>query len=254
MIRANGTLSKLDAGEPALGAWTLAMSPRVAEVLSRTGVDWIGIDAEHTPVAAERVEDVVRAIEGGDATPIVRLPSVEAAVAGGAKHALDSGAQGVIVPGVESREDAEAAVRATYVPPEGERGLAGTTRANRYGEAFDAYAGGANDETLLVVQIETPAAVENTDEILGVDGIDVAFIGENDLSSAYGHPGEKDRAEVKEAVEAVLDAAEAHGVHPGIAGRTPENVTERIERGFRFFLLGADVTFMRNGVAPFLDR
>ncbi|WP_255359202.1 HpcH/HpaI aldolase/citrate lyase family protein [Haladaptatus sp. R4] len=154
---------------------------------------------------------------------------------------------------MESAADAERVVRATHFPPVGERGVAGTTRANEYGERFDDYVETANDETLVVVQIESPSAVESVEDILAVDGIDVAFIGENDLSSAYGYPGEKDHPTVTEAVQRVFEAAEANGVYPGIAGRTPTTLTERSNRGFQFFLLGADLSFMRTGIEEFLD-
>jgi 2-keto-3-deoxy-L-rhamnonate aldolase RhmA len=247
----NRSMQKLDRGDAVVGAWLLSGSTRAAEVLAQTSVDWVSIDTEHAPHSPERVEALVRAIEP-HATPLVRLPSVETAVSGGAKHALDSGAKGVIVPGVDTPADAEDVVRATYFPPSGERGVAGTTRANTYGENFDDYVATANDETLVVVQIESPSAVEQVEEILAVDGIDVAFIGENDLSAAYGHPGEKGHPDVTAAVERVFEAAQSNDVYPGIAGRTPEIQAERTERGFRFFLLGADLTFMRNGVEDFL--
>jgi 2-dehydro-3-deoxyglucarate aldolase/4-hydroxy-2-oxoheptanedioate aldolase len=253
MAVTNRALSALERGEDVLGGWLLSGSPRAAEVLSRTGVDWLGIDTEHAPYAPERVEALVRAVEP-DATPLVRLPSVEAAVSGAAKRALDAGARGVIAPSVESRADAEAVVRASNYPPRGERGVAGTTRANAYGEAFDDYVAGANDATLVVVQIETPAGVEAADEIVAVDGVDVAFVGENDLSAGYGHPGETGREEVTAAVERVREAAVDAGVHPGIAGRTPAARAARAERGFRFFHLGADLHFMRLGVREFLPE
>ncbi|MWV64604.1 2-dehydro-3-deoxyglucarate aldolase [Halorubrum sp. JWXQ-INN 858] len=249
----NDTLRKLDAGEAVHGAWLLSGSPRAGEVLSRTGLDWIGIDTEHATYSPERVESVVRAVER-DATPIVRLPSVEAAVAGAAKRALDAGAGGVIVPGVERVADAERAVAAATFPPAGERGAAGTVRANGYGERFDDYLGSANDDTLVVVQLESRTAVDRATEILAVDGIDVAFVGENDLSTALGHPGEKGHPTVVDAVDRVFEAARANGVHPGIAGRTPETMRERTDRGFRFFLLGAELSFMRRGVEAFLDE
>ncbi|WP_435174801.1 HpcH/HpaI aldolase family protein [Halorussus sp. AFM4] len=246
----NGTVRTLDAGEPAVGAWLTSMSPRVAEVLAATDVDWVGVDAEHSPISTQTVESAVRAVEGA-ATPVVRLRSVEAAVAGDAKRVLDAGAQGVMVPGVESAAEAESVVRAAKFPPEGTRGVAGTTRANGYGASFDEYVAGANDETLVVVQLETPDAVARADEILAVDGVDVGFVGENDLSAALGTPGEKDRPEVREAVETVLDAAESNSVAPGAAARSPANLDERVDRGFRFLLLGADLKFLRAGVEEF---
>ena len=249
----NETKATLDADELALGGWLASMSPRVAEALAATGLDWIGIDMEHTPASAERVESVVRAV-GDAATPIVRLPSVEAAVSGGCKRVLDSGARGVMIPGVESAEQAERVVRAAKFPPDGTRGVAGTTRANGYGSNFESYVERANEETLVAVQLESPAAVERADQILAADGVDVAFVGENDLSAALGHPGETDRTAVREGVRTVREAAKSNGVSPGIAGRTPEAVAERAERGFRFFLVGADLRFVRSGVAPFCEE
>jgi len=247
----NDTLAALDAGEPAVGAWLLSGSPRAGEALARTGLDWVGIDTEHAPYSPERVETAVRAVERA-ATPVVRLPSVDAAAAGGAKHALDAGARGLIVPGVETAADAERAVRAARFPPAGERGVAGTVRANAYGESFDDYVAAANDATLVVVQFESPAAVERADEILAVDGIDVAFVGENDLSAAQGRAGETDHPDVTAAVDRVLEAARAADVHPGIAGRTPGRMADRADRGFRFFLAGSDLGFVRDGAAAFL--
>ncbi len=247
------TKQAVDRGDVVAGAWILSGSPRVAEVLARTPIDWLAVDTEHAPAAPERIEAIVRAIEPA-ATPLVRLPSVDAACAGAAKQALDVGARGIIVPGVESASDAERAVAAARFPPAGTRGVAGTVRANDYGERFDEYVRAANDETIVVVQIETPTAVDRVEEILAVEGIDVAFIGENDLSAAMGHPGEKDHESVVTAVETVRTAANAHGVCPGIGGRTPERMDQRIERGFRWFLLGADLSFTREGIRPFLTE
>ena len=249
----NETRGKLEAGEVVVGAWLLSGSQRVAEVLSRTAVDWVGIDTEHAPYSPERLEATVRAIER-DATPLVRLPSPEAAVAAGAKHALDAGAGGIIVPGVDDPDDAERVVRAARFPPVGERGVAGTVRANRYGERFEEYVASATDETLVVVQLESPEAIERAEAILAVDGIDVAFVGENDLSAALGRPGKTSHPDVEAAVSRVLEVALAADVAPGIAGRTPTTMTERAERGFRFFLLGADLTLVRNGVEGVLPE
>lgn len=253
MVYENHALAELKRGNSVVGAWLLSQSARTAEVLSRTDIDWVGIDTEHAPYSPEHVERLVRAIEP-NATPIVRLPSIEEATSGAPKHALDSGAQGVIVPSVQTVSDAQEVVRSTYFPPIGERGVAGTTRANAYGENFEDYVNDADTETLVAIQIESPPAVEAVGEILAVDGIDVAFIGENDLSSALGFPGDTDHPEVRNAVGRVLNAAIENDVFPGIAGRTPAIQAERTDRGFRFFLLGADLSFMRSGIQKFLSE
>jgi len=236
----NAVAQKIERGATVVGAWLLSGSPRAAEVLSRTQLDWIGIDTEHAPYASERVEAVIRAIDPPTES-LVRLPSVEAAVAGAAKHALDAGAAGIIVPDIDTAADAERVVSCAKYPLTGDRGVAGTVRANEYVDA-------ANDETLVVLQLESPEAVERADDILSTDGIDVAFIGENDLSAAIGRPGETDHPEVRTAVERVREAALENDIVPGIAGRHPETVEQRANRGFGFFLLGADLSFLRRGV------
>ncbi|WP_267641577.1 HpcH/HpaI aldolase family protein [Haloarchaeobius amylolyticus] len=248
----NETAAGLAAGESVLGAWVESASPRLAEALAATRLDWLGIDMEHTPVGPGEVESLVRAIHP-DATPIVRLPSVEYAVARGCKLALDAGAGGVIVPRVESAADAEAVVEAATFPPDGDRGVAGSVRANGFGEGFDEHVATADDERLVVVQLETAAGIEHADDIVSVPGVDVAFVGENDLSASLGTPGEKTREPVQDGVEAVRRAASEAGVHAGVAARDGETRAEREAQGFRFFLLGGDCSLAREGLAARLD-
>ncbi|MEY7850100.1 HpcH/HpaI aldolase/citrate lyase family protein [Natrarchaeobius sp. A-rgal3] len=242
--------SRLERGGIAVGAWLFSGSPRAAEALSSTALDWIAIDMEHAPVSPERMESLVRAI-APKASPIVRLPSVDAAIAGGAKHALDTGAEGIIVPGVETEADAKQVVEACKIPPLGSRGVAGTTRANDYGNEFQDHWKSANERTFLTVQIESKTGIDNVEEIFSVPGVDVGFVGENDLAASLDVLGEKDHPDVKASVDEVLRAALNNNVIPGIAGRTPQLLNERIERGFQFFLLGADVKFMRTAVEDF---
>ena len=248
----NETRRKLVDDEPVYGAWVQSLSPRTAEVMTQTDLDWIGIDMEHTPIGARGTEDIVRAIEGSGVDPIVRLPSVAFATAGGVKRALDAGARGVIVPRIESPEDAEVAISAALFPPDGDRGVAGSVRANDHGASFDDYVAAAPEETLIVVQIETAAGAERAPEILAVPRIDAVLIGENDLSSTHGHPGEHDRPAVREDVDHIVTAAKEHGVRPGAATRDPARLADRREAGFRFFLLGSDLAFVRAGVTDLL--
>lgn len=242
----------LDDGRLLRGAWILSMSPRVAEALSMSGLDWLGIDMEHAPVDRGTAEALVRAAERGDAAPLVRLPSIDAGVDGLCKTVLDAGAAGLIVPGVEDPDDIERLRAAACYPPDGHRGSAGTTRANRYGDAFQDYIARANADLFIVVQIESEAAVNRVGEILDADGIDVAFIGENDLSTDLGIPGQKDHERVVEAVEAVQTAADRYGIAPGIAARSPDRLRTRIDRGFQFFLLGGDIPLLTAQVESYL--
>lgn len=244
---ANETADALAADEPVYGAWVESTSPRMAEALASTRLDWLGIDMEHTPVGPAEVETLVRATAPA-ATPIVRLPSVEYTVVRGAKLALDAGARGVIVPRVESAEDARAAVSAATFPPDGERGVAGSVRANAYGERFDEHVATAREETLVIVQIETAAGVDAVGEILSTPGVDVGFVGENDLSASHGVPGRNSDDSVRDDVATVREAAEAAGVHLGIAARGRESLADRRAEGYRFFLLGGDCSLARDGL------
>jgi len=245
----NTVARALAADEPVYGAWVESTSPRAADVLAASGLDWLAIDMEHTPADFRTVETILRGVDVAETTPLVRLSSVEHAIQGGCKRALDAGARGLIVPQVETPEQAARVVAEAKFPPAGTRGVAGSVRANGYGTDFDQCVSDANAETLVVVQLETTTAVERADVILAVDGIDVAFVGENDLSASYGHPGEKNREDVRQAVSRVRRAAEANDVYAGLAGRTPEKLAERLAEGFRFFLLGGDLSLLRDGIA-----
>lgn len=249
----NETRRKLLADEPVFGVWIQSMSPRVAEVVAQTDLDWVGIDMEHTTIGARGTEDIVRAVEGSGVDPIVRLPSLPFAQAGGAKRALDAGARGVIIPRIESAEEAEDAVRTALFPPDGDRGVAGSVRANDHGASFDDYVAAAPDETLIVVQIETATGADNAEAILGVPRIDAVLIGENDLSATHGTPGDHALAAVREDVEHIVRSARAHDVRPGAGARDPERLAERRADGYRFFLLGGDLAFVRDGLTERLD-
>lgn len=248
-MQENTAKRRLSAGEPVFGAWVDAANPRVAEALASAGLDWVGVDREHAPTAAESTEAIVRALEGTAATSLVRLPSVDAALAGAAQHALDSGAGGIIVPGVETPEQAERVVDAARFPPVGDRGVAGSVRANDHGDSFDEYVERANAETLVVVQVESRAGVERSAETLAVEGVDAVLVGQNDLSASHGYPGESDREAVQSDVRTIREAAEANGVVPGIAASSPATIDHRLDEGFRFILVGGAMGLVRKGVA-----
>lgn len=237
-------------GDGALGCWAVTTSPRAAEVLSTAGLDWVGIDLEHGPGTVETVDALVRGIERGPAVPLVRLPSVAWAVGGGCKRVLDAGARGLVCPRVESRAAVESLLDAARLPPDGSRGVAGTTRANGYGAGFDGYAAGANDDLAVVVQIETPAGVAAAPEILAPDGVDAVLVGRNDLSATLDGPapGESDHPAVRAATDRVREAALDAGVAPGIKLATPDRLADRRAAGYRLFLLGSDLSLLRDAV------
>jgi 4-hydroxy-2-oxoheptanedioate aldolase len=211
----NRMKAKFAADEPAFGLSVMIPSPQVVESAAGLGFDWVLIDCEHGTVGLETMELMVMAAEASGVTPIVR-PRTNAAE--DILQAMDRGAQGVQVPHVNSAAQARAAVEAVKFHPQGRRSLAAGTRASGYGlrGSVNDFILDANRETLVCVQIEDEEALPNLDDILGVDGIDVFFIGPSDLSQSMGHPGNPKAPVVAEAIEGALAKIVAMGKTPGM--------------------------------------
>jgi 2-keto-3-deoxy-L-rhamnonate aldolase RhmA len=235
---------KMRRGEPAIGTWMSMAHPSIAEILAMAGYDFVVVETEHTAIDVSEVLRVLIAIEQRGSIPLVRLAWVDPIQA---KAVLDSGAAGVLVPMVNSREDAELAVRMTKYPPLGFRGV-GLARAQGYGQHFDEYVKHANDDTLLIVQIEHKDAVANIDEILSVPGIDGTFIGPYDLSMSLGIAGQLTHRSVVEARTRVREATLERGLIAGIHFVQPRTAAEDTEvalrDGYRFIALGTDILFL----------
>lgn len=232
MARVNEVKAKLNSGEAVVGSFCNLPSAEAVELLGWAGFDFVIIDAEHGPQSPEMVAHMVRGAEASGTTPLVRVATNEPQ---NILRYLDTGAQGLQVPMVNGPTDAQRAVAAALYPPHGRRGLAGV-RAAGFGlrESVADYAASANDEMLVIVQIETMEALVNRDAILGVPGIDVVFFGATDLSSSMGIPGQtRDERVVNaiaEAGKAVMDA----GLVAGTIVGTAEQAVEWQERGFRY--------------------
>lgn len=235
---------KLKAGEPSLGSWMSMAHPSIAEILAGAGYEWVVVETEHTAIDVSEVLRLVIAIEHAGAVPLVRLAWNDPIQC---KAVLDSGAAGVIVPMVNTRADAELAVRMSKYPPLGFRGV-GLARAHGYGTNFSAYVEAANDQTLLMVQIEHRDAVENIEAILDVPGIDGTFIGPYDLSMSMGLPGQLDHPAMVAARDRVLAATLARGLAPGIHLVHPDRAAGQLgaylAQGYRFIALGTDILFL----------
>jgi 2-dehydro-3-deoxyglucarate aldolase len=235
---------KLQRGEVSLGSWMSLAHVSNAEILANAGYDWVAIEIEHTAIAMSEALRLIIAIEGRGAAPLVRMAGIDPLQA---KAALDSGAAGVLVPLVNTKADAELSVKMTKYPPLGFRGM-GVARAHGYGQSFDEYVRRANDDTLLIVQIEHIDAVWNIEEILSVPGIDGTFIGPYDLSASLGIPGQVDHADVQGAKQRVLEATLARGLTAGIHLLHPstavENLRQCVAQGYRFIALGSDIMFL----------
>jgi 2-keto-3-deoxy-L-rhamnonate aldolase RhmA len=248
---------KLRHGEPSIGTWMSMAHPSIAEILSMAGYDWVVIETEHTAIDVSEVLRLIIAIEQRGCIPLVRLAWNDPIQA---KAVLDSGAAGVLVPMINTKSDAELAVKMTKYPPLGVRGV-GLARAQGYGAHFDDYVKHANADTLLMVQIEHKDAVANIEEILSVPGIDGTFIGPYDLSLSLGIPGQTNHPEVVAAKRKVRDATLKHGLVAGVHLVQPSTASadcsKAIQEGYRFIALGTDILFLgdsaralRNAAAP----
>ena len=236
--------AKLKRGEPSVGSWMSMAHVSIAEILASAGYEWVVIETEHTAIDNSEVLKLVIAIERAGAVPLVRLAWNDPIQC---KAVMDSGAAGVLVPMVNTRADAELAVKAIKYPPLGFRGV-GLARAQGYGQTFNDYVARANDDSLLIVQIEHIDAVRNIDEICSVPGIDGTFIGPYDLSMSMGIPGQLDHPDVARARRRVLEATLARGLTAGIhlvhPDRAAASIGTVIAEGYRFIALGTDILFL----------
>ncbi len=235
---------------PTFGGWIQIGHPVVAEVMAKAGFDWLAIDAEHAAIDLETATSLLRAMSPFECVPLVRVPHNDLMWI---RRVLDAGAGGVIVPMVNSADDARRAVEAAKYPPAGVRGF-GYCRANAHGEDFAAYAARANDEVIVIAQVEHIRSVDAVDEILGVEGVDGVFIGPYDLSGSMGITGQLDHPRMKEAQARVLAACKTQSKPPGlhIVRFTPEALRRALADGFQFIALSVDAVLLSTGCRDML--
>jgi 2-keto-3-deoxy-L-rhamnonate aldolase RhmA len=228
------------AGKYCVGAVLTLSSPPVAEMLSRAGFDWLWLETEHTALGLENLQYMLQATNGSDVSTIVRVPWNDKTMI---KRVLDLGPDGLIIPLVNSKEEAEYAVRAMKYPPWGERG-AGMNRAQFYGGQLEEYLKTANDEVMTILMIEHIKAVHNIDEILTVKGVDSIMIGALDLSGSMGLLGQTSHPEVEAAVQTVLAACKRADIPAGIITLAPEQANRRMQEGFANVIVGIDIVYL----------
>ena len=244
-MKTNQTLRKLRAGEPAIGCFLGLGSPNVAELMARAGMDWLVIETEHNGLDSAEIERMLMAIDGTDATPIVRVPNRDQVYI---QRALDMGAMGILVPGVRSADEARAVVSYTRYPPAGVRSW-GPLRASAYTLDNDDYLERANDNILVSLILETKDAVENLDAICAVPGVDVLTIGPWDLSLELGlDPRKLPLPEIERISRESLAAGRARGVETGVSSSDPDSLRRRLAEGYRFIQYGPDYTLMAKAV------
>lgn len=229
---------------PLIGLWSMLNSPTGVEVASGSGYDWILLDGEHSPQQLEDAIEQMRILANGSTVPIVRLPHNDPILF---KRYLDAGMTTVMVPHVESAEEARAAVSAMHYPPLGTRGIAVMHRASRYGRVPN-YLANAGDALCLIVQIETPAALDRLEEIASVPGVHAVFFGPGDLSASMGLIGQPDHPKVQEAIAQGFERAQRVGVPAGVLAPNPAAGQRYLEMGFPFVSIGNDLAMLVQAV------
>lgn len=227
-----------------IGLWCTIPDPQVVEALAGAGYDWLVLDGEHAPVEPSAQLPLLQAVAPYPTSAVVRPVVNDTALI---KRHLDQGAQTLLIPMVNSRAEAEAAVAATRYAPEGLRGMAGTHRAARYGRVAN-YATRASEEIALILQVETRAALDRLDEIATTPGIDGIFIGPADLAASMGHPGQSRHPQVRAAVLGALDRLAALGVPGGLLSTDPGFAREAMAAGSVFTAVGVDMSVLVSGV------
>jgi len=225
-----------------LGTMLTLPSPETAEIVSKCGFDWLFLDGEHGAASVLEWQRVMQAV-GGRAACILRVPACREEHI---KKALDIGADGIIVPMVNTVAQARDAVAWTRYSPKGRRGV-GLARAHGYGLDFPQYMKRANDEIALVLQAEHIEAADNIESIASVEGVDAIFIGPYDLSASLGRMGQLDDPDVLAAIEKVRAACAARGMPLGYFGTTAESVKPYVEAGFSLICAGTDASFVSRG-------
>jgi len=235
---------KLKNNELTIGSWIMMGNQMSVEVMALAGFEWLVVDIEHTSISMETAQMLITTIQANNMKALVRVSKNEEVVI---KKVLDMGADGIIVPMVNSKEDAKQAVGFAKYPPFGKRGV-GLYRASKYGIGFEEYKKWVDEELVIIAQIEHIDAVNQIDEIIQVEGIDGTIIGPYDLSGSMGFPGEFEREDVKDAITKVLDSCKKYSLPSGfhVVDTEPHKLNMKIEQGCTFLAYGIDYFFMRD--------
>ena len=233
----------LKAGKPQIGLWSTLSSSYTVEAVAGAGFDWLLLDSEHSPVDIENLLTQLQAAAPYASHPIVRIPWNDMV---NTKRVLDIGAQSLLVPYVQTAEEARNAVASTRYPPAGVRGVAGTTRATRFGRVKE-YAKRAHEEICVLVQVETQSALGSIEAICAVDGVDGVFIGPADLHASMGHAGETANAKVKPLIDDAIRRIRKAGKAPGILTPNEADARHWLECGALFVAVGSDAGILARG-------
>ena len=242
-MKKNPVKAALRNGQPQVGTWLSLGSVYAARLMSRVGFPWLTVDMEHSPIAWDEAALLFGAIADAGCVPLCRVPFSEYQLI---KRALDAGAMGIVVPMVNTVEQAKAAIAAAKYPPQGNRSVGGGLHALNFGATAGDYYRYANDEILVVLQTESPEGVENAEEIYSLPGCDAIFVGPNDLQFQMRGPDGKDpsREEHEAMMQRVLEVGKRVGTPVGLHVQSVEDVELRVKEGWQFIALGSELKFM----------
>ncbi len=226
--------------KPPLGTWLMTGAPSTAEAVGFCGFDFLVVDMEHVPIDLTGAIDLLRAVAGTPAEPVVRLSWNDQVLV---KRVLDAGARTVMFPFIQDADEAEAAVAYTRYPPDGVRGVAGVHRGSRYGRVPN-YFKTAGDEIAVIAQLETLSALDEAEAIAAVDGVDSLFLGPADLSASMGLIGDVGHPDVQAQIERAAQLAHAAGKPIGIVGPNPDMVKRFIGYGYDWVAIGSDMAMV----------
>jgi len=235
-------IDKLNNKKLSIGSWITLAHPSIAEIMAQSGFDWLAVDLEHSVITIREAEELIRIIDLAGVVPLVRLTSNNSDQI---KRVMDAGSHGIIVPMVNSADDARRAVAAVKYPPKGIRGF-GLARAQGYGKNFKGYLDWEKTETVVIVQIEHIDAVENMEAILSVSGVNGFIVGPYDLTGSMGIPGDFTHPDFLNAMQKIKDISEkmkiAGGIH--IVEPDPEQLKQRIDDGNTFIAYSVDIRML----------
>ena len=227
--------------EITIGSWITFSDPAIAEIMAKSGFDWLVVDMEHSALSMNQAQEIIRIINLCNVIPLVRVMENNPNLI---KRFMDIGAHGVIIPMVNSKSDAERAVNAVKYPPMGTRGV-GLSRAQNYSLDLDSYQKWNHESSIVIVQIEHIQGVENINSIMNVDGVDGFIVGPYDLSASLGHPGDFKHSLVQEVFQtittAIKDSSKPWGYH--VVDPSVDAALDKFKQGYTFLAFGVDFLF-----------
>lgn len=245
-VKSNPVKAALAAGKPQVGTWLSFDNVFSARLMARVGFPWLTLDLEHSPTDWSAAGTIFGAIADAGCVPLARVPRGEHYLI---KRVLDAGAMGIVVPMVDTVEEAQVAIAAAKYPPAGNRSVGGSMHAMNFAATAGEYYARANDEILVILQTESPRGVENAEAIYGLPGVDAIFIGPNDLwAQMRSADGTDPTAEAhEEMMQRVLRVGKKVGTPVGLHVQTPDEVKKRIAEGWQFIAIGSELRMMVSG-------